>query len=171
MNSLNERQPDLNKTPEPLLFNDDLPIALSAFTKSDLPLLYATWLESYRDAKISRCIRKNVYFSYLRLKIDELLRNPGLEVTKAHLAQDPDCIFGWSVSYYNCDTQTLILHYVFTKFKYRNLGIGNRLVKEAKRDKPAEIFYYTHRNNADNYLFTIPWLEQSHQMTYNPFLF
>lgn len=150
---------------------EDLPIALSPITEAQLPLVYATWLESYRDSKHARSIRKNIYFNYQRLKIDAVLKERQAFVTKAHLADDSDCIFGYAVYEIMPDIKTLVLHYVFSKFKYRNLGIADRLVKDLKKTNLAKIFYYTHRNTADQYLFTIPWLEQTHGFVYNPYMF
>lgn len=171
MNFPRALQPEPNKTAETTL--SKLPVAFSLIKKEQLSLVYSTWMESFRESKFARSIRKNVYFSYLRLKIDQLLERPGTRIVTAHLDEDPDCIFSWLCLEMSPALKMAILHYIFTKYKYRKLTIGKQLLDSVRMNRylDGSLLYYTHRNNADPYKFTISWLEEKNGFTYNPYLF
>lgn len=107
---------------------------------SDIPFIYATWLESYRyDSHFGKSHRNGVFFPAYRLVVDELL-----EKSKTIIAcnqNSPENLFSYLVY-----EQPSIVHYAFTKGPFMRLGLFTALMKHAfGNDYKNKVLSYTHK--------------------------
>ena len=94
----------------------------------DIPFIYATWLNSYRnDSLIGLSVRKSVFFENYRSVLDHLLAKDSTKVYVACAPNDPSVIFGYIVA----EPEANVLHYAFTKEAFRGFGIAKVLFKHA----------------------------------------
>jgi ribosomal protein S18 acetylase RimI-like enzyme len=105
--------------------------------ESDVPFIYATLLRSnYFDTEALSQVRKTIYFENYRLVVDELLLNA--EVTIACLETDHQVILGYMIH------EPGVIHYIFVKDAFRNLGIARSLVTEKlDTSKPLTVTHLT----------------------------
>ena len=96
---------------------------------ADVPLLINSWLKSYNE-QITSFDRHCGFWEAQKLLIATLLEEPTCRVIVAAEVDPEDStkdIMGWAVGEAGRD---LLLHYVYTKKKWRRAGIGNALVAE-----------------------------------------
>jgi hypothetical protein len=121
--------------------------------KTDINFIYKTWLDSYRyDSDLGKQCRNSIFFPQYQLIIDSILYNDA-KVLVCCKPDEEDIIFGYII--YEPD----ILHYIFVKQAFQNLGIGMQLYRKAQSPK-----IYTHKTN--NFLN----FSNRNEMIYNPFL-
>jgi L-amino acid N-acyltransferase YncA len=111
-------------------------VTLREATPLDLPLIYSSWLKSYRKSEATRDFSNQVYFDGHRDVIARLLKRSIviLAVEKA----DPDQIYGWVCFERGNPIRTF--HYVYVKHTYRGLGLGKLLMGEMMNEPVV----YTH---------------------------
>jgi GNAT superfamily N-acetyltransferase len=102
------------------------------FEATDKNLVIVSWLNGYYygNDKFNK-IPNILFFDNYRKTITDILASPLTTIKIACLSDDPDVILGFSV--FDKD----ILHWVFVKKSWRNLGIAKELV-------PKDIKYCTH---------------------------
>lgn len=138
---------------------DEVEIAIRAAIKGDEPLIYSSWLKSYRaNSAFSKRIRTDIFFSNHHQVIEAILSRPTTRMLVATVADDPDTILGWFVF----DLAGPVLHYVYVKEPFRHWGIATSLVTASGLDLSSAVF--THLTDAsDTY-------QRSHQgLSYNPY--
>ncbi len=117
-------------------------IAYRNASGDDISFIFDSWLRSWRKSPWAGCIPNNLYFPLTRSTIEQLVAR-GAEFKVACLAADPDKILGWVCYELSQDTTPrTVVHYVYTKDPYLNLGIGPALVASLAGAKPG---FYTHR--------------------------
>lgn len=110
---------------------------IRAATKDDYPLIFATWLRSYRHgAHFPRHVPHDRYFAAHHDIAEELLEDSVVRV--ATPPADPDVILGWSVveTLEPPDTATpspLAVHFVYVKPAFRRMGVGRALLASVAR--------------------------------------
>lgn len=98
----------------------DTPWAIRGPEESDIPFIYATWLNSnYTDTDFRRSVRKSVYFEAYKRIIDNILLSA--KVSVACKSDTPSVIYGYLV------TEGNVIHYSFVKDAFRSLGIAKSL--------------------------------------------
>lgn len=131
----------------------------------DEALIYATWMQGlYHGNDWFNLISREVYFTHYRKVLDHLMKRPGLEIKIACLKEDPGVVLGYSIS------EKSILHYIFVKPVWRQIGIAKALV-------PTSIQSVTHMTKIAKSILKKKypprhddeWMDQS-QMKFNPFL-
>ena len=104
--------------------------------KEDIEFIYSTWTRSYRHGSaMGKSLNSDAeFYKEYNKVIDWLLSQPDTEVHVACLPDQPPVILGYAVS------QKRILHFLFIKEAFKNLGIEESLLKEI-----GKIDVYTHK--------------------------
>ncbi len=100
---------------------------------TDAHFLLSTWLKSYRNSGPVTKIPNANYFQGHQDLIVYILSLQGTAVEVVCAKDDPDQIIGYVV--YN--TLAPILHYVYVKYPFRKLGLGQMLVAMVKEHHRA----------------------------------
>jgi GNAT superfamily N-acetyltransferase len=86
-------------------------------------LVFATWLRSFQaNSSFARPISREVFFPAHQLVLERLLARPNVEVHLAVWPDDPNVVFGWSVTEGDC------VHYVYVKPDFRKAGLARALL-------------------------------------------
>lgn len=125
----------------------------------DAPLIFSSWLKSFKDKGLSKLVVREVYFSEQHKLIERLLKT-----AKTLIACDPKdaaSIYGWLC--YEEVEGVFVLHYAYTKNSFRSLGIFEALLKETGHDtKNASLYTHWTPNAAS--------MEQKFNMLYHPYI-
>jgi len=116
-----------------------LPIRLRPACKDDIPLIFNSWLKSYRNSLFARFIDNTIFFTEHHKIIEKLLASN--DVIVACNQEDPSQVYG-----YICAGKVdgfFVLHYIYVKHTYRNMGIGRELLNWFSHD-PSTASIYTH---------------------------
>lgn len=125
------------------------PIAIRAAKPYDTPLIFSSWLRSYKACR-DKHVEQTVYFKEHHKLIDRLLAEG--QVLVATPQDDADTILGWCVKSGGC------LHFVYVKEAFRRLGIGKALVGEFEQHSHLTPYF-------------VKWLEKTKVTSvYNPYL-
>lgn len=137
------------------------PVKTRALTESDLSFLYNSWLKSYRDSSFAEPISNNEYFGFHKAVIERIIERANVVILCN--PEDESQIYGYSVS--EQVAELVIVHYIYVKQTYRNLGLAKQLLLGATS---GDKFTYTHRSKR------LPAIERKsqsmQQATYNPYL-
>ena len=91
----------------------------------DYNFIMATWLRGiFYGESIFSLMKKDTFMNKYHKILTYLLTQPGLSIRVACLKDDPSVILGYSVM----DKDEKVLHWVFTKKSWRNIGIARSLV-------------------------------------------
>lgn len=101
-------------------------IRMRAATEADVGFIFNSWLKSYRSSLFAKHISSSVYFSGHHKFLEALI--PNAEIKIACNDQDPTQIYGYICAQYI--EGILVVHYVYVKQDYRNLGIGKMLLDQ-----------------------------------------
>lgn len=135
------------------------PIKIRKGIASDAPFIFSSWLKSMRSGPFARDITNSVYFAESHKVIERLLKTCEVHVA-CDAAQEAD-IYG-----YICGERIdgiFILHFIYVKHMYRNLGIGTQLLNSFAHDSGAPSMY-THHNE------TAKALAAKYRMIYSPYI-
>lgn len=100
--------------------------SIRAATQDDRPLIFATWLRSYRHgSQFPRHIEERSYFAAHHSIIETLLDRSIVSI--AHPINDPDVILGWSVVEVVAPL-SVVVHFVYVKPAFRRAGIARQLL-------------------------------------------
>lgn len=108
-------------------------------TAEDLPMVFDSWLKSWRMSKWAGCIPNHLYFETQRVLIEDLIGR-GAKITVAYPSGRPDVILGWA-----CGEEKegkTVLHYLYTKDPFIGLGIPALLLASLPGGQPG---FITHR--------------------------
>ena len=108
-------------------------IEIRAATQTDRPLIFATWLRSYRHGSLfPRHIPDPTFFEAHHNVAEELLRRSSVRV--AHPPGDPEVILGWScvetLAPKGGGSSPIVVHYVYVKPAFRRAGVARRLLAQ-----------------------------------------
>jgi GNAT superfamily N-acetyltransferase len=120
----------------------DLKIGMRRERADDAPFIMQTWQRSYyKGSDFARLIHRTVYDMYNRETIEQILCRHGTHVTIGHDPESDDTIYGYIVL--EEDTADMpIVHYLFVKEAWRQLGIATKLITATVPD-PMRC-YFTH---------------------------
>lgn len=104
----------------------------------DIPYIKATLLRSFRKGPTTPHVPNGYYFGFYSPLFDSLIKSAN--VLLAVNKDDPDHIYSWLI--WENVGPALVVHYIFTKIAFRNLGIGKALISAAGI-KTDNAFFYT----------------------------
>lgn len=122
---------------------------IRAATLDDRPLIFATWLRSYRHgSQTPRRVPDAIYFARHHELIEELLDLSDVRI--AHPPGEPEVILGWSVvELLEPDAEgepaPVAVHYVYVKPPFRRAGVARALLAHVDRlESSGSAVLYTH---------------------------
>ena len=116
-------------------------------TSDDLGFVMKAWIRSYANSPWSGAMTRERQVAAIRGTIFDLLKR-GAEVSLVCLSARPDFILGFV-----CSEQTSegpVVHYVYTRFGYRQCGIASALVESIAKSARVKT---SHRTPLGDYLF------------------
>lgn len=128
-------------------------------TNTDIGFVFNSWLKSYKNSPIARCVPTSVFYSGQHKLIEHLIANSTTIV--ACSKEDPLQIFG-----YICASRVqgiLVVHYIYVKQTYRMLGVGKMLLNHFDFQL-SSASCYTHRTETGDRL------SAKFNMVYHPYL-
>lgn len=123
-------------------------IEIREATPNDRPLIYATWLRSYRHGSLfPRHIPDPTFFEAHHNVAEELLKRSTTLV--AHPPGDPEVILGWAcfetLEPVGDKPSGLAVHYVYVKPAFRRAGVARRLLAQVARvEADGAPIWYSH---------------------------
>jgi len=109
---------------------EKLVVKIRPALEGDVAFVFNSWLKSFRNTGLSRSVQNEVYFSEQHKLIERLLKESTTVV--ACNPTKPEDIFGWAC--FQWVDGIFVLHYVYVKHLYRNLGLANELLAESAHD-------------------------------------
>lgn len=125
----------------------------------DIPLLFSSWLKSYRDAPSMTAISNTIYYDCFHRALESILSKAAIVIVCD--PEDEETVFGYGVAESKGDT--LVIHWVYTKHSFRGHGVG-KAVEEALLQIPHKRVIYTCRTRLTD------TFNKTRNYTYNPFL-
>lgn len=130
-------------------------ITIRPSTPEDINFVYATWLPGlYFGNSWFKEINRMLYYKKYHAVIDGIIKRPNITVSIACLKEDPDVILGYAIT--EIQEPGIVLHWVFTRPVWRNLGIAKQLL-------PKDIVAVTHLTKIGKNLKPPEWV-------FDPFL-
>lgn len=121
--------------------------SLRELEAADIPLVYNSWLHSYRSSPSVRNIPNNVYYTEHHAAIEKILASGRLISFVACDPADPKVVYGYVVAEdYGAD---LVVHWVYCKQQYRRAGLSKALLAKVREEAPDAVnVFYTHYTKA-----------------------
>lgn len=120
----------------------------------DISFIFETWLKSYKhDSAFGKSTRSYIFFPQYRQVLDSILSDQTTQVFIACHPEVEDVILGYLV------VSKDVIHYVFVKESFRNIGIARELYNHV-----GGPLILSHRTN-----FIQPILDKHTELVYNPF--
>lgn len=110
----------------------------------DIPFILDSWMSSYRQSYHVRGVEGPVYYREQRRVCETLLLRASTLV--ACDPESPSTIWGWAVA--EEVDESLVLHFVYVRGGFQDLGIGSHLVATFLRASNAVSLVYTHQTKA-----------------------
>lgn len=107
-------------------------------TVDDANFIFDSWLKSWKSSYFGKLMRAEVFYPNYREEISFLLSSA--QVLLACSPEDPEHIFGYIVY-----EKPQIVHYVYVKSTFKNMGIAKALFKRAVNCN--ETIVVTHAND------------------------
>lgn len=128
----------------------DLPISIRPFIEDDVNFIFHSWIETAKEySSIGRNMRKSIFIKECRHLIQKILnRADGL---MAFNAEDPTQIFGYLI-YENDSDKIPLLHFIYVKGLFRNMGIARKLMESADIHPKTSFFYTQLTTYTDEFL-------------------
>lgn len=137
---------------------ENLPIQIRPISQVDVPFVIASWLKSYKGAFFAKDIHPKTYFAGQHRVVSSLLQTCTTWVACAE--SDPTEIYGFICGEYQ--GQAFVLHYIYVKHTFRNLGIAKQLLAQFPLTLPVN--FYTHHNAVAHKQAA------AYHMLYNPYI-
>jgi GNAT superfamily N-acetyltransferase len=95
--------------------------------QSDYPFIFNSWLNSASKQYFKQGVVSQLYYKPYHLLIEKLLQNSYVLIAESD-EQEP-VLLGYLV--FSEDAGVKVVHYIYTKFDFRGLGIASKLLEEA----------------------------------------
>jgi hypothetical protein len=106
----------------------------------DLNFIYSTWLKSYEQDSCFGEMSSNLMFTnFYRQIIDQILSKPNTKVIVLTIPEEPMVILSYIVY------EPEILHYIYTKAKFRKHGLAKKLFDYAFNPSMPCVVNFTHQ--------------------------
>ena len=132
---------------------------LRPMVEDDIPFIFNSWLKSYRFSHFGEKITNTIYFQDHHKLLERIVGNS--KVLVACDPQDSSHLYGYSVAGEQDDV--LVLHFIYVKHTFRNLGIGKTLLDALGHDNSSAAVYTHHTRMADK-------LAAKYNLVYHPYL-
>ncbi len=99
-------------------------IRIRDIEQADVAFLFNSWLKSFRSGRLAAKVDNSIYFSEHHKIIERLVH--GAKTIVACNPAEPGQIFGYAV--YEKIDGIFVLHYIYTKHTYRNMGIAREML-------------------------------------------
>jgi hypothetical protein len=110
-----------------------------AAESDDLPLIFSSWLKSYRDySTVSGC-PNGIYYDRFHGLISNILSNPATLCIVACDPNDSKSIFGYVVA--ELGQASMTFHWCYVKHPLRNFGLARALEAEINSVKVDKTYY------------------------------
>jgi len=134
-------------------------IRIRTMVEDDTAFIFNSWLKSYRFSHFGEKITNTIYFSDHHKVIESLIGTS--KVIVACNKEDPTQVYGYIVGG-ELDGISL-LHFVYVKHTFRNMGVGKTLLDAIGHDKEKAGVYTHHTRMADK-------LAAKYNLVYHPYL-
>ncbi len=135
-----------------------LPKMIRPPNPNDLNFIYSSWLNSYNDHNKFQPIKGPAYYGYHKLLINKLLNQSLVSVICN--PDDTEQILGYAI--YQIQNDSLILHWLYIKYSFRQLGLSKYLINSLLDNIKNKTFIITLKgSNYDLY-------KDKYDHTYNP---
>jgi GNAT superfamily N-acetyltransferase len=135
------------------------PIRVRPATESDAAFIFSSWLKCMRGSNFAKEITSTVFFSEHHRVVERLLKT--CQVYVACDENNVDDIYG-----YGCAEMVdgvFVLHMIYVKHTYRNLGIGTLILNSFKHNSEHAGIYTQHTPVAVR-------LAAKYRMVYSPYV-
>lgn len=139
--------------------SESLPIVIRPIAQIDVSFIFSSWLRSFKSAFFARDIHPTTYYGNHHELIAELIATSKTYV--ACSASDSTEIYGFICGEHI--GTTFVLHYIYVKHTFRNLGIGRQLLAQFPVDDSG-VSFYTHQTGV------AAKQAAAYHMMYNPYL-
>ncbi len=130
-------------------------------TIEDIPLIFSSWLKSYRDGAAVQSVPNSIYYAEHHRIIERIFAAPGLYIRVACDKEDPSHVYAYLVGHTGQDP---VLHWVYTKFPFRNCGLAKALFGCFETDSGKNVAIYSHAGKISQKLV------QKRNIIYNPYV-
>lgn len=136
-----------------------MPVQIRPATEEDVPFIFNAWLKSYRKSFFAQPINNTIYFAEHHKVLEHLAKTSTVVV--ACDPKEPSQLFGFGAG--TSKDGITIIHYIYIKHTYRQLGIGKLIAKSLGHEdgKPT---CYTHQTSSASKL------AEKHNLLYHPYL-
>ena len=132
---------------------------LRPMVEDDLAFIFNSWLKSYRFSHFGEKITNTIYFEDHHRLIEKILNNS--KVLIACNPSDSSQLYGYAVV--GEDDGILIVHFLYVKHTFRNMGIGKTLLDAVGHSSDVASVYTHHTRMADK-------LSSKYNFVYHPYL-
>ena len=94
-------------------------------TADDLQFIMNSWLKSYRNSDLTNYVPNKLYYDYHGALIKNILNRSLVSIICD--VEDPSHVYGYVC--YELLNEIFILHYVYIKFNFRNMGLCESTLK------------------------------------------
>lgn len=129
-------------------------------TPSDEAFIYRSWLVSYKAAKPNHKIRNSIYYDNQKKVIAGILGRANTLIA-CDLNDSNNCYAYICTEIY---PESVVLHWIYSKFRFRHFGIANTLLNFVLDQEPKAQLYASHIGN-NNYF---DHLVEKHHAIYDP---
>lgn len=130
----------IQKLPPSLKIKED-ELRIREMTSDDINFVAASWLNSYKvESQFAFRIPRPIFFKGHGLVINHILQKPTTQGIVLHFHEYPEIILGYMVLE-NVKPKPVV-HYLYVKGRFRNLGFAKRLLLHTKID-PTDM-WFTH---------------------------
>lgn len=136
-----------------------LPIRIREANQEDVAFIFNSWLKSYRQSLFARNITNTIYFDQHHKVLENLLKTN--KVIIACNEKDPSQMYGYICA--GKEDGIFVLHYIYVKHTYRNLGIGKELLNSFDHDINTAAVYTHHTRIAEK-------LAAKYNLLFHPYL-
>lgn len=136
-----------------------LPIKIRNIEQSDVPFMFNAWLRSFRSGRFANKVDNSIYFAEQHKVIEKLVSRCTLSV--ACNPEEPGLIYGFIA--HEMVEGIFVLHYIYVKHTFRNLGIGKELLDSTGHD-------FSSAGCASHMTFISEKLQAKYNLVYHPYI-
>lgn len=93
--------------------------------QGDIQFILSSWLKSYRNSDFANYIPNKLYYEFHEALVKQVIARSMVSILCD--VEDPEHVYGYVV--YEMLGDVFILHYIYIKYNYRNLGLGQKALK------------------------------------------
>ena len=117
------------------------PVQFRILEAPDEAFVYNAWLKSYKDSPCGKTLINDIFYGNHKLIVKKLMEDPLVNILLAVNPDDRDQIYGFACVEKTPTVSTL--HYVYTKYNFRQFGIAKAMVTTIEPDLD-KIKFMTH---------------------------